>query len=706
MLIKFSQILVALVFIGTANSQDCTSQDSTFGYFLWDSCYSINNTTLIERPNEQLTGSIPLEIGYFTNLIVLNLSSNELSGLIPSEMGNLTNLNYLYLDGNKLSGPIPPELGNMQNLNELLLNGNHLYGQIPDEICNNENLTVVLSNQNSDIITNYFCPPFPSCIETSSINESNYCDNGTDCISDDNTDGLLLWNNCFSVENTTIINFSVENGANQDALYGPIAPEIGQFLNLDTLDLSGNNLSGPIPSEITNLSNLKTLLLQNNNLAGSLPLGMGSMSQLQDLIFINNYIEGELTAEICSISNLKSFGASNNLLSGIIPQEIASLTNLEILSLFENNFSGPIPNELFNMTNLRILILRISPSLSYQGGNRFNTSQAFNNIGNLANIEFLFAPACSLGGTINHEIENLQSLQVLFLMNNQLEGTVPESICNLNINFSGGGGIGGPAFNLQGNNLCPPYPECLENAVGILNQNISNCTSDINWNFNLSEPTFIFGGQDENWNPGETIAIEIDLCNNSDLGHMFYPGIVLETDSQLVELEYEDFWFYGIDSNSCNTAIFNATADSSITYNTSVNFIAYPEALNCENQPEYCIDGDTITFEIPIEYGSVSNDNYYSIPETYAFYQNYPNPFNPVTTLRYDLPENCLVNITIYDMLGNVVNQLVNKAQTYGYKSVIWNAINNLGQPVSAGVYIYKIKAGNFVDIKKMILLK
>ena len=706
MLIKLSQFFVALAFIGAINSQDCTSQDGTFGYFLWDSCYSINNTTIIERPNEQLTGSIPLEIGYFTNLVVLNLSSNKLSGFIPSEIGNLTNLNDLYLDGNKLSGPIPPELGNMENLNQLLLNGNHLYGQIPNEICNNENLTVVLSNQNSDIITNYFCPPFPSCIETSSINESNYCDNGTDCVSDDNTDGVVLWNNCFSIENTTIINFSGDNGTNQDVLYGPIAPEIGQFLNLDTLDLSGNNLSGTIPSEITYLTNLKTLLLQNNKLAGSLPLGMGSMSHLQDLMFINNYIEGELTPEICSLSNLKSFGASNNLLSGIIPQEIGNLTNLEAISLFENNLSGPIPNELFNLTNLRMLILRTSPSLSPQGGNRFNASLAFNNIGNLANIEFLFAPACSLGGTINNEIENLQNLQFLSLMNNQLEGTVPESICNLNINFSGGGGIGGPAFNLQGNNLCPPYPECLEGSLGMLNQNISNCTSDINWSFSLSEPTFIFGGQDENWNPGETIAIEIDLCNNSEIGHMFYPGIVLETDSQLVELEYEDFWFYGIDSNSCSTAIFNATADSSITYNTSVNFIAYPEALNCENQPEYCIDGDTITFEIPIEYESVSNDNYYSIPNNYALYQNYPNPFNPFTSLRYDLPEEAFVSINIYDMLGNEVKNLVSTNQSPGFKSIQWNSTNNQGEPVSAGVYLYSIEAGNFRQTKKMILLK
>ena len=57
-------------------------------------------------------------------------------------------------------------------------------------------------------------------------------------------------------------------------------------------------------------------------------------------------------------------------------------------------------------------------------------------------------------------------------------------------------------------------------------------------------------------------------------------------------------------------------------------------------------------------------------------------------------------------MLGNLVNNLVNTNQSSGYKSVQWNATNNKGKPVSAGVYLYKIQAGDFVDTKKMILLK
>ena len=75
-------------------------------------------------------------------------------------------------------------------------------------------------------------------------------------------------------------------------------------------------------------------------------------------------------------------------------------------------------------------------------------------------------------------------------------------------------------------------------------------------------------------------------------------------------------------------------------------------------------------------------------------HQNFPNPFNPVTTLRYDLPENNLVNITIYDMMGRQVKNLVNQTQDAGYKSVIWDATNDYGKPVSAGIYLYQIQAG------------
>ena len=95
-----------------------------------------------------------------------------------------------------------------------------------------------------------------------------------------------------------------------------------------------------------------------------------------------------------------------------------------------------------------------------------------------------------------------------------------------------------------------------------------------------------------------------------------------------------------------------------------------------------------------------------ALPERFTLHQNYPNPFNPVTNLDYDLPEDAMVNITVFDMMGKVVRTLVNDQQSAGYKTLQWNAMSNSGQPVSSGLYIYTIQTGEFSKTRKMILLK
>ncbi len=90
-------------------------------------------------------------------------------------------------------------------------------------------------------------------------------------------------------------------------------------------------------------------------------------------------------------------------------------------------------------------------------------------------------------------------------------------------------------------------------------------------------------------------------------------------------------------------------------------------------------------------------------PELHA---NYPNPFNPVTTLRYDLPERANVELTIFDILGRQVRTLVQVMEEPGYKSVVWDGANDFGQQVSAGVYLYRIQAGDFTQTRKMLLIK
>ena len=85
----------------------------------------------------------------------------------------------------------------------------------------------------------------------------------------------------------------------------------------------------------------------------------------------------------------------------------------------------------------------------------------------------------------------------------------------------------------------------------------------------------------------------------------------------------------------------------------------------------------------------------------YSLYQNYPNPFNPVTTIRFQLPESEKVELKIYDMLGREVKTLYNKIAPAGIVDVDFNADN-----LASGVYIYRIKAGNYIASKKLMLIK
>ena len=98
--------------------------------------------------------------------------------------------------------------------------------------------------------------------------------------------------------------------------------------------------------------------------------------------------------------------------------------------------------------------------------------------------------------------------------------------------------------------------------------------------------------------------------------------------------------------------------------------------------------------------------NYLPMPDEYSLYQNYPNPFNPVTQIKYDLPEASHVQLFIYDILGREVTSLVNEVQDAGYRSITWHGTDEFGKNVGAGMYFYLIQAGDFRQVKKMVLLK
>ena len=117
-------------------------------------------------------------------------------------------------------------------------------------------------------------------------------------------------------------------------------------------------------------------------------------------------------------------------------------------------------------------------------------------------------------------------------------------------------------------------------------------------------------------------------------------------------------------------------------------------------------NGDVVTLPAAETALSVNNDNFVSIAKDYIIYQNYPNPFNPTTSIQYELLTDSKLNITIYDMLGNVVDELYDGFQTSGNKSIKWDARNTSGELVSAGMYFYKIQVGNSSQVKRMMFLK
>ena len=198
-----------------------------------------NNTTVLNIVlyDNQLSGSIPAELGNLTNLTILNLRNNQLTGSIPIELGDLANLEELYLYSNQLTGSIPKELGNLINLEKLMLEYNQLTGSIPKELGDLINLTDLT------LMNNQLTGSIPK--ELGNLTNLTF---------------LYLHNNQLS---------------------GFIPKELGNLTNLNYLWLSGNEFYGIIPAELVNLTNLSYLNICENHLYATDPDLMDFLDYLQ-----------------------------------------------------------------------------------------------------------------------------------------------------------------------------------------------------------------------------------------------------------------------------------------------------------------------------------------------------------------------------------------------------------------------------------------
>ncbi|WP_166404777.1 leucine-rich repeat domain-containing protein [Desulfonema ishimotonii] len=339
---------------------------------------NFSDLKLLWLAENQLTGEIPAEIGNLTNLETLWLATNSLSGSVPAEIGNLTNLKSLMLHTNKLTGSLPESMGNLSSLEEMMIQGNLFDGCLPETLKNLASL-FVFQFDNTDLKepqdTDFqnWLNAITVLQRTNTPCEISICDSITDIPKSECEALVALYNS------TDGDNWTNKDGWLTDPVAGNWHGVTVVGGHVTSIDLSSNNLTGTIPPELGNLASLQKLYLYSNQLSGTIPPELGNLASLQ------------------------RFDLTFNQLSGTIPPELGNLANLEYLALGHNELSGTIPPEL----------------------------------GNLASLQVLYLPINKLSGTIPAELGNLASLEYLWLSSNQLSGCLPDSLKNLSLDRFG-----------------------------------------------------------------------------------------------------------------------------------------------------------------------------------------------------------------------------------------------------------------------------
>jgi Leucine-rich repeat (LRR) protein len=223
---------------------------------------SLTHVKVLQLQNNSLHGTIPAEIGEMDSITDLRLNNNQLTGPIPS-VSNLSKMSTLYLNNNQLSGTIPSSMGSLTKLIYLGLNNNQLSGSVPASM---GGLVLV---QTLNLSMNQLSGTIPAGLGNLSLLQN-----------------LYLNNNTFS---------------------GSIPVEFGNLMSLRTLNVSGNTLTGVIPTTLGNLDNLRELNVSGNRLSGPIPTDLEYLSSVTKLSIANNKFVFTDIEPIFSWSNYTGF---------------------------------------------------------------------------------------------------------------------------------------------------------------------------------------------------------------------------------------------------------------------------------------------------------------------------------------------------------------------------------------------------------------
>ncbi|WP_052323402.1 leucine-rich repeat domain-containing protein [Flexithrix dorotheae] len=335
----------------------------------------LTKLTHLYLDRNQLEQNIPTGVGQLTALEFLHLNQNLLSGPIPVELGNLTKLKNFSLWSNNLTGQIPGSLAALTSCVYFAVGINDLDGAAPDFLGNLSELSEIYLNNNKKLTG-----PLPNSLtQLTKLGTLHFFD--TELCAPDN-DEFKTWLANIADANPTDkfceLLCTDNDKASLKALYTA----------LDGDNWTNNtNWNSNLPLDewfgiTTNAEGCVIKIeLEENNLNGTLPIEIGDFKQLEELNLGKNNISGEIPTQISGLASLKILWLNENNLTGQIPAELFNLTNLTNLYLFRNNFEPPFPTQINQLVNLQVF------------GFDFNESgfeEDFPNIPNLTKLEKFF----------------------------------------------------------------------------------------------------------------------------------------------------------------------------------------------------------------------------------------------------------------------------------------------------------------------------
>tara|TARA_B100000745_G_scaffold100261_1_gene63954 strand:+ start:101 stop:1810 length:1710 start_codon:yes stop_codon:yes gene_type:complete len=516
---------------------------------------------------------------------------------------------------------------------------------------------------------------------------------------------------------------------------------IGTSMNhLTDAEFGSNNVLYALPRVGTQFYQIDTTTAAINQIGTSTPLTGHMWSGLAYDVTTSTLYASSTTGN--SASAIYTIDVSTGTTS-----HIGTTTNAQSVADIAFDNSGQM--YAHNLSNTIYLIDKTNGSATLLGNTGFNAAGPWHGLDYSFNNNTMYMATYN---SITWD-KTVRSVN-LTTGNTTSEGTINHFVGGFAIIHAESPGPGSPEPNItvEPESLIFDTTAVGSSSVDMLS--ITNTGSDTLLIYNLFSPDSIFSANLSSFDllPSESQDIQVTftpLQQNAYDGDLFIISNDPETDTLVVLLTGVGFILSPKISVDPIYLTFDTTAAGSSSlklltiYNTgnatlTISNISSTESVFSTNLTSYDIQSGysqmvqvAFTPTEPIIYSSnffvISNDSEMDtlivpvsgvgimlarieldaqLPHILVLYPNYPNPFNPVTTLRYDLPEQTHVNITVYDMLGRQVKTLINHTQDAGYRSVIWNAINDYGKPVSAGIYLYQIQAGEYISTKKMVLLK